>query len=72
MSEEAKMWIGLIVFMGLPIAIIALAWMTDRMDRWFSTDRPSTDLRPIDLRPIDRPISTERPVTYGRPTGRQA
>jgi hypothetical protein len=40
MSEEAKMWIGLVVFMGLPPLIMALAWLTDRL-----TDRPQ---RPTD------------------------
>ena len=31
MTDEAKMWIGLGVFMLLPIAIMGVAWLTDRL-----------------------------------------
>ena len=33
MTDEAKMWIGLVVFMLLPIAIMGVAWVTDWLDR---------------------------------------
>jgi len=33
MTDEMKMWIGLGTFMLLPIAIMALAWATDLLDR---------------------------------------
>jgi hypothetical protein len=47
-----KMWIGFTVFMGLPIGIMVLAWVIDRLDCYVNrpTDRPMTD-RP---RPLDR------------------
>jgi hypothetical protein len=34
MTDEMKMWIGLGIFMLLPIAIMAAAWLTDRIDRY--------------------------------------
>ena len=46
MTEEAKMWLGLAVFMLLPVAIMGVAWMTDWLDRRANsvtdraTDRP--------------------------------
>lgn len=45
MSEEAKMWIGFTIFMGLPIGIMVLAWVIDRLGCYANrpTDRPSTD-----------------------------
>ena len=33
MTDEAKMWIGLGVFMLLPIVIMGVAWATDRIGR---------------------------------------
>jgi len=46
MSDEMKMWIGLATFILLPIAIMGVAWLTDRLDRRANgvtdraTDRP--------------------------------
>jgi len=44
MSDDLKMYIAMAIFMGLPVVIMGLAFLADRMDRWLSTDRPTTDL----------------------------
>lgn len=31
MTDEAKMWIGLGTFILLPIVIMGVAWLTDRL-----------------------------------------
>lgn len=59
MSDEAKMWIGLGVFMVMPIILMGVAWLFDRLDRYVNrpTDRP-TDLmgsQDVDQRVLDRP-----------------
>ena len=51
MTDEAKMWIGLGTFMIMPIILMAVAWLFDRLDRFVNRpthDRPTHD-RPTDL-----------------------
>ena len=60
MSDEAKMWIGLGTFMIMPIILMGVAWLFDRLDRCVNRpthDRP-TDLmgsQDVDQRVFDRP-----------------
>lgn len=39
MSEEMKMWIGLGTFALLPLTIMFMAWLTDRLADRSVTDR---------------------------------
>lgn len=60
MGDEMKMWIGLGVFMVMPIILMGVAWLFDRLDRYVNRptyDRP-TDLmgsQDVDQRVLDRP-----------------